>query len=114
MTPEGIKLARICREYALDKKCLDPVILDLRGLEGPASYFLICSGQSDPHLKAISEAIQIGLKEDFGMYPFAKDGTPSSHWFALDYGDVLIHIMNEEKRVYYNLEDLWGDALKVA
>ncbi|GAB4239632.1 MAG: ribosome silencing factor [Candidatus Methylacidiphilales bacterium] len=113
MKPEGLTLARLCRESALDKKAIDPVILDLRGIEGPADFFLICSGQSDPQLKAIAGAIEVSLKQDHDVRPVSVDGKMVSGWVVLDYGDVLVHIMAEAKRAYYQLEKLWGDAPRI-
>lgn len=113
MKPNGLTLARLCRESALDKKATDPVILDLREIEGPAEFFLICSGQSDPQLKAIAAAIEVTLKQDHGVRPVSVDGKMVSGWVVLDYGDVLVHIMAESKRAYYQLEKLWGDAPRI-
>ena len=77
---------------------------------------MICSGTSEPHLKAIAGEIQERLKEDDKVTPSAVDGYPISHWIVIDYGDVVVHIFHEEKRAYYSLEDLWSDAprLKLA
>lgn len=113
MHPEGVELARRCRELACEKKAVDPVILDLRGVEGPTDFFLICSGQSDPQLKAIAGAIEGSLKQEHGIRPAKVDGKMVSGWVVLDYGDVLVHIMGEAKRAYYQLEKLWGDAPRV-
>ncbi|MEM9400613.1 MAG: ribosome silencing factor [Verrucomicrobiota bacterium] len=113
MIPEGVKLAKLCRHYAEDKKCVEPVILNLQKLEGPAPFFFICSGLVDPHLKAIANEIVVRMKEEHNIKPDAREGNVGSNWIVLDYGDVLVHILNQEKRLYYNLEGLWGDAEKV-
>jgi ribosome-associated protein len=107
------KRAKLCREFALDKKAIDPVILDLSKIQGPALCFVICSGQSDPHLKAIAGGIEEGMREQEGIKPAARDGGSSSQWIVLDYGDVLVHVMHESKRGFYELENLWGDVPKV-
>ncbi len=95
-----------------EKKGLDLVIFDLRGISDMADYFLICSGTSDRHLRAIADAIEdallkIGIKMDH------KEGYQESSWILLDYGDLVAHIFNEDKRQYYDLERLWGDAPQV-
>lgn len=113
MAPEGIDLARLCRDLALEKKAVDPLILDLREVDGPADFFLICSGQSEPQLKAIAGSIEGALKEQHGLRPASVDGKMVSGWIVLDYGDVLVHLMAEAKRAYYQLERLWGDAPRV-
>ena len=71
---------------------------------------MICSGTSEPHLKAIASEIQEKLKEKFETRPAAVDGFPVSQWVIIDYISVLVHIFNADKRAYYALEDLWGDA----
>ena len=95
-----------------EKKGLDLVIFDLRGISDIADYFLICSGASDRQLRAIADAIEdallkIGIKMDH------KEGYQESSWILLDYGDLVAHIFNEDKRQYYDLERLWGDAPQV-
>ena len=105
-----VKLARICAAFAADKKANNPVILDLSELSGPASFFLICSGESDPQLRAIAESITDGLSEKHGIRVIGSDGNNASQWIVLDCGSLLIHIMSEEKRAFYNLEKLWRDA----
>jgi len=107
--PEPEELLELCWRFAADKKALEPVALDLRGVAGFADYFLIVSGTSEPHLKAIAEAIAKGLKE-LGILPRALEGIPSSHWIVLDYGDVVIHAFHPSTRRYYALEQLWNDA----
>jgi len=71
---------------------------------------VICSGTSEPHLKAIAGEIQERLKEDDKVTPSAVDGYPISHWIVIDFSDVVVHIFHQEKRGYYSLEDLWSDA----
>ncbi|PTY03413.1 ribosome silencing factor [Verrucomicrobia bacterium LW23] len=107
LTP--LEIAKACREYALDKKAVDPVILDLREVSSLADYFVICSGLSDPQIKAIANGVSMGFKEDHGLHA-RVDGSAVSQWMILDYGDVLMHIFHESKRGVYSLETLWGDA----
>ena len=71
---------------------------------------MICSGTSEPHLKAIAGEIEQRLKADDQTAPAAVDGYPMSHWIVIDYTDVVVHIFHEQKRGYYSLEDLWSDA----
>lgn len=71
---------------------------------------MICSAQSEPQLKAISNAIQDDLREKHSLKPKAVDGFPVSQWVVLDYSDVIVHLFREELRDRYALEDLWNDA----
>ena len=110
---DGLELAHRCVDLALDKKALDPVILDLREISTITDYLVICSAQSDPQLKAIANGVVKTLKDDFGRKPLAVDGFPASQWIVIDYGEVMLHIFHEAKRGVYALEDLWSDARKV-
>ncbi|HSI82948.1 MAG: ribosome silencing factor [Candidatus Methylacidiphilales bacterium] len=110
MSLTSLEIAKACREYALDKKAVDPVILDLREVSTLADYFVICSGLSDPQLKAIANGVTLGFKDDHDLRPSAVDGSAVSQWMIIDYGDVLMHIFHENKRSLYSLEQLWGDA----
>ena len=85
-------------------------MLDLQGISTFTDYYVICSGGSEPQIKAIAASIQEHLREDFGVRPAAVDGFPVSQWVILDYMSVLVHIFAGDKRGYYALEDLWGDA----
>jgi ribosome-associated protein len=110
---EGIELARHCVEIALDKKALRPLILDLQEISTITDYLVICSAQSEPQLKAITNGVVKTLKDEFGRAPYAVDGFPASQWVVIDYGEVMLHLFHEDKRGVYALEDLWSDAKKV-
>jgi len=89
------------------------VVLDMRGVSSFADYFVICSGTSEPHLKAIAGEIQSQLRDEHQIRAQNVDGYPMSQWIVLDYYDVLVHIFHREKRAFYSLEDLWSDAVRV-
>lgn len=110
MSLPSLRLAKLCRDLALDKKATDPVILDLREISSLADYFVIVSAQSEPQLKAIAGHLEKTLKDDHAVRPSAVDGYPASQWVVVDYGDVMVHLFHENKRALYALEDLWGDA----
>jgi ribosome-associated protein len=107
-------IARACAGAAAEKKAENLVLLDLRGVSGFTDFFLICSGTSEPQLKAISSSIRESLREKFGRRPLAEDGYPASQWVVLDYGDVICHLFHGEKREFYDLENLWSDAKRIA
>ena len=107
------KLARLCREFADNKKAEEIVILDVRKLSSVTDYFVIVSGSSEPHLRAIVDEIADRLREEQGIRPRATDGTVRGAWVVLDYFDVIVHIMRQEIRERYDLESLWGDAPRV-
>ena len=107
------KLALLCRELADNKKAENIAILDVRELSSVTDYFVIASGTSEPHLRAIVEEITGSLKEDHGLRPNAVDGTFQAAWIVMDYFDVIVHVMRAEVRDRYDLETLWGDAPRV-
>lgn len=111
---DGETLARTCAAAALDKKAVDPVVLDLRGISTFTDFFVICSGESEPQIKAIANSIREALREKCDRKPFAEDGFPASQWIVLDYSDVIVHIFHTEKRAHYGLEDLWSDAKRLS
>ncbi len=90
------------------------VVLDLREISTFTDFFVICSASSEPQLKAIAGEIEVRLKEDHATPPSAVDGFPASQWIVLDYMQVIVHIFHAEKRAFYALEDLWGDAPRLA
>jgi ribosome-associated protein len=98
---------------AADKKAENIVVLDLREISTFTDFFVICSAGSEPQLKAIAGEIETRLKEDHQIRAAAVDGFPASQWIVLDYLQVVVHIFHREKRDFYSLEDLWGDAPRI-
>ena len=74
---------------------------------------MICSATSEPQLKAIANEIETRLREDHSIRPVATDGFPASQWIVLDYLQVVVHVFHRDKREFYSLENLWGDAPQV-
>ena len=107
------KLAQLCWEYADNKKAENIVILDVRELSSVTDYFVICSGTSEPHLRAISDEVTNRLREEHSSRPRAIDGTLQTAWMVLDYFDVIVHVMRADVREKYDLEALWSDAPRV-
>jgi ribosome-associated protein len=107
------KLALLCREFADNKKAENIVILDVRKISSVTDYFVIASGSSEPHLRAIVEEITDQLRQEHGVRPNAVDGTVHGAWVVLDFFDVIVHIMRQDVRERYDLEGLWGDAKAV-
>ncbi len=107
------KLALLCRELADNKKAEDIVILDVREVSSVTDYFVIASGTSEPHLRAIVDEITDKLRQDHDVRPKAIDGTLHTAWIVLDYFDVIVHVMRTDVRNRYDLETLWGDAPRV-
>jgi len=91
---------------ALNKKAIELNVLDVRGLSSITDYFVICSGRSEPQVKAIGDHIRKGTTKK----PHHIEGYENQNWILLDYFDILVHIFKKEERKYYNIERLWADA----
>lgn len=94
-----------------EKKALNIVTMDLRDVENSvADYFVICSGSSDTQLDAIADSVEEEMYKHGGMNPWRKEGSDNKEWILLDYVDVVVHIFKKDRREFYALEKLWGDA----
>ena len=111
LSPEEMVAA--IADLAADRKALDIVGLDLRGMIGYADYFLICSGRTDRQTRAIHDAIHEGMKAR-GVLPRRVEGLSEARWILMDYLDVVVHVFTPETREYYRLEQLWGEAPSLA
>jgi ribosome-associated protein len=109
MMEPGELVAEIAR-YAADKKAVDVVELDLRGVLGYTDYFLVCSGNTARQAKAIQDGILEGLKHEHETIPRRVEGTAEGGWILIDYVDVVVHIFTPQAREFYRLEQLWGEA----
>ena len=108
MKPDEIALA--ISEYASDRKAVEIVQLDLRGIISYTDYFVICTGRSDRQAKAIHDGIHLGMKDEHGILPARVEGVTQANWILMDYLDVVVHVFTPESREYYRLEQLWGEA----
>jgi len=107
------ELALRCRDLAEGKKAENLVVLDMRKLSSVTDYFVIATGTSEPHLRALIEELTERVGGEYNIYPRAIDGTLKANWVVLDYLDVIVHLMRAETRERYGLEMLWGDAPRV-
>ncbi|MEZ4364033.1 MAG: ribosome silencing factor [Kofleriaceae bacterium] len=109
---EGLDGALAALSLALDKKALEPVLLDVRRLCSFCNYQLILSGRSDRQVDAIADGISAGLR-DQGITALGKEGAKSGQWSLLDFGDFVVHVFVHSARENYDLEGLWNDAPRV-
>ncbi|HLU68210.1 MAG TPA: ribosome silencing factor [Kofleriaceae bacterium] len=105
--------AQLALAAALDKKALEPVLLDVRSLCSYTEYILLVSGRSDRQVDAISDAISQELKKQ-GRRALGVEGVRSGQWALLDFGDVVVHVFHHPMRLHYDLESLWHEAPRVA
>jgi ribosome-associated protein len=95
---------------AEEKVALDLVVLDLRDLVDSFDALVIASGRNDRQVRAIAEEIEHVVARDCGARPLRVEGMSEGQWVAIDYGDVIVHVFDEETRAYYDLEHLWNAA----
>ena len=94
----------------LDKKGIDILALDIHTQAIFADYFVICSGDSEPQLRALTQAALESAKKQAGRMPKGVEGTPADGWVLVDFGDVVVHLFSPQKRAYYDLESLWHNG----
>jgi ribosome-associated protein len=109
MKRKAREIAYAAGNIAISKKAIDIRVLDLRGLTSITDYFVICSGELDIHVKAISDAIVDGLEKE-KIKVWHVEGSSALKWVLLDYVDVVVHVFQRQARDFYGLERLWGDA----
>ncbi len=107
------ELAYICAKTADDHKADNVITLKVSGLSVIADYFVLCAGNSAPHLSAISDSIIREVRAKMSVRPRSVDGTAASQWTVVDFGDVIVHVLSPKMREQYQLESLWGDAPKI-
>ncbi|WP_462317161.1 ribosome silencing factor [Marinilabilia sp.] len=94
-----------------NKKGTNITILDLRKIENMiAEYFVICEGESNVHVDALSDSVEETVRKDAGEKPFHVEGKQNAEWILLDYLNVVVHVFQKPVRNYYSLEELWADA----
>lgn len=94
-----------------EKKGNDIVRLDLRNISSSVSdYFVICNADSSTQVRALADSVEKEVSKSLKTVPWRKEGYEHGEWILLDYIDVIVHIFKTEKRQYYGIEDLWGDA----
>ena len=106
------RIAHLAAEAALDKKAVDPVILDVAKHTSVAHYFVITHGNSDRQVRAIAQHVTDELKTK-SVSLWHCEGMEDGKWVLLDFGSVLVHVFYRETREFYALERLWGDAVRV-
>ncbi len=104
----AIKAAEICVSH----KAGNVIVYDVKQSTMLADYYLICSGTSEPHLRALAEHIEKDMIE-FDIHPRRVDGSPASRWIIMDYGVAMIHIFHPEMRQYYEIEKLWQEHAEI-
>lgn len=108
--PGAPELAELIVEAVRSKKAKDIVLIDLRGVSEVADFFVLCTGESDLQVKAIVDGVRTRIQDELNEKPWRTEGYTHRQWVLMDYVDVVLHVFDNERREYYNLERLWADA----
>lgn len=109
-SPEAREIAIHVAVAGLEKKALGVEILDVAGKVDYADFLVLMSGRSDRHVAALAQGIEEALRQKQSKRPISVEGLPHARWVLLDYGDVVVHVFQDEVRSLYDLEGLWIDA----
>jgi len=105
------RLSEVVVQGMLERKAQNIVVLDLRAVKNAVSdFFIICTGTSDTQVDAITDSIEQEVVKQTGQHPRGREGKLNKEWILLDYVDVVAHVFKSERRSFYALEELWGDA----
>ncbi|MCJ8330783.1 MAG: ribosome silencing factor [Lentisphaeria bacterium] len=107
---EGEKLVDYCIESCENSLAIDLVVYDVRGISVMADFYLFCTGRTFVQTRAILNNLSRSLKKDHSLLPKSTEGTAESGWVLLDLRDVLVHIFNEDKREFYDIDELHIDT----
>ena len=99
----------VCKALA-DKRGKDIVALYVREKTDLCDYFVIASGSNAPQIRAMGERVEELVEREYGVTPTRTEGVRDGRWAVVDYGDVIVHIFNDDTRLFYHLERLWGDG----
>ena len=110
---ESYELARACAKVLSDKKAKDIVIVNVGDQTIVCNYFVIASGSSTTQVRSLCDAVEEQLKKNHDLAPTRTEGLREGRWGVLDYGDVVVHVFNEESRLFYYLERLWDSGRNV-
>jgi ribosome-associated protein len=107
--PDAVELAVVAAAGADDKKATDIAILEVADLLAVVDLFVLATTRNERQLKAAAESIEDQARERLDRRVLRREGTPTSGWLLLDFGDVVCHVFDEENRSFYDLDTLWGD-----
>lgn len=109
---EAREFALATARIAIERRCTDVIVLDLRGLSSIADYFVVGTGTSDRQMHAVLDEIEAHAKR-VGRHPFKVSDSRAATWILADYVDVMVHLFDAEHRRFYDLDGLWGDGPRV-
>ncbi len=109
---QSLDKAKLCYSIVMERKAIDPVLIEVAQLTSISEYFLIASGNSSRQVQAITRHLQKRMREE-GFKTYGIEGEQGGHWVLMDYGDIIVHLFYQPFREIYDLESLWGDVPRV-
>jgi len=110
MAATSKELAKIACAALEDKKANDIKVIDISGVSVLADYFIIASGANRNQVQAMVDSVQEDLFKKAGVEAKQVEGYQTANWILLDYGDIIVHVFDEENRLFYDLERIWRDG----
>ena len=105
--PEGAGLLAFAQLALEDLKAVDPIVLDVRELSSVMDWLIVASGTSNRHVKSLADNVMMKAKQQ-GLRPLGVEGERVGEWVLVDFGDVVVHVMQPAARSFYDLERLWS------
>lgn len=109
----GLEFAKLSAKFLNKNKAENVLILNVKEQLGITDFFVIATGQSQPHLKFLQQELKQELRKNAKRDPEHLEGEADQGWLLSDYEEVIIHLFDEKKREFYNLEGLWADAPRI-
>ena len=107
----NLNLSEVIIQGMKEKKATDITIINLKSIKNAiADYFIICTGNSDTQVDAISDSVESEVSKHMDQNPWHKEGQQNKDWILIDYVDIVVHVFKKERRNHFALEELWGDA----
>ena len=113
MADENKEILRVAVQSLDGKKGKDLQVLQIDNITVMTDYFVICTGTSATHVKALADEVEYQITEQLAVEPIHKDINDGGKWLLLDYAGVMIHVFCEQSRDFYKLERLWADGIQV-
>lgn len=114
MAATSREMAKIAYDALAEKKANDIKIIDISGVSVLADYFIIASGSNRNQVQAMVDSVQEDLYKKAGLEAKQIEGYQTANWILLDYADIIVHVFDEENRLFYNLERIWRDGKDIA
>lgn len=109
---ESIKLSDLILSALKERKAFDIVRINVEEKTSVTDYFIVASARSSTQVKSLAEHVEAQV-EKHGVRALRKEGISDARWIVLDFGDVIVHLFNDETRLFYHLERLWGEGEKI-